>query len=101
MSEKEFPDRFANIPVDAEARILTRAEIEVEGLPSAIIESSRGDGAYMESLIFVSADVADKDDESLEALVRTTGKPKADSAMTINRDPSGYTFINYNFDFED
>jgi len=101
MSGEEFSDRFANIPVDAETRILSRAEIEVEGLANAIIESSRSDGAYMESLIFVSADVADKDDESLEALVRATGKPKTDSTMTINRDPGGYTFVNYNFDFND
>ena len=93
-------NRFVGVPVEDDTKILSRAETEIAGIP-VLVESSRWDGAYMESLIFVAADVEDKDDEALEALIRASGRVKDDSAMTISRTADGYTFVNFNFDFND
>jgi len=93
-------NRFAGVPVEDDTRILSRAETEIAGIP-VLVESSRWDGTYMESLIFVDADVEDKDDEALEAMVRATGRVEDDSSMTIRRTIAGYTFVNFNFDFND
>ena len=39
----------------------------------------------MESLIFVSANIEDKDDEAIAVLVRAFGRVKDDSPVTIER----------------
>ena len=117
-------NRFANVPVEYDTTILSQFESEVEGIP-VLVESSHWDdgnyievlafapegdaeaasepeviarwgGFYIESLIFVSADVADKDDEALEALARASGRVKDDSSLTIKRNSGGYTFVNFN-----
>ena len=117
--------RFAAVPVEYDTTILSRAESEIAGIPvlvesshwddgnymealifappgeeeggSELVESFRLGGFYMDSLIFVPSDVADKDDVALEALVRASGRVKDDSSMTINRNFGGYTFVNFNF----
>ena len=117
-------NRFAGVPVEYDTTILSRAESEIAGIPvlvesshwddgnymealifeppgkeggSELVESFRLGGFYMDSLIFVSANVEDKDDEALEALVRASGRVKDDLSMTINRNIEGYTFVNFNF----
>ena len=118
-------NRFAGVPVEYDTTILSRAESEIAGIPvlvesshwddgnymealifeppgkeggSELVESFRLGGFYMDSLIFVSANVEDKDDEALEALVRASGRVKDDLSMTINRNIEGYTFVNFNFE---
>jgi hypothetical protein len=115
--------RFADVPVEYDTTILSQVESEIEGIP-VLVESSHWDdgnyievlalapddaegasepevianwgGFYIESLIFVSADVEDKDDEALEALARASGRVKGDSSLTIKRNTGGYTFVNFN-----
>ena len=117
--------RFAAVPIEDDTTVLSRAESEIAGIPvlvesshwddgnymealifappgeeeggSELVESLRLGGFYMDSLIFVASDIADKDDEALEALVRAAGRLKDDSSMTINRNFGGYTFVNFNF----
>ena len=117
--------RFEAVPIEDDTTVLSRAESEIEGIPvlvesshwddgnymealifappgeeedgSELVERFRLGGFYMDSLIFVSSDIADKDDAALEALVRASGRVKDDSSMTINRNFGGYTFVNFNF----
>jgi len=117
-------NRFAGVPVEYDTTILSRAESEIAGIPvlvesshwddgncmetlifkpagkegdSELVESFRLGGFYMDSVVFVSSDIADKDDEAIEALVRASGRVKDDSSMTINRNFEAYTFVNFNF----
>jgi hypothetical protein len=89
-------NRFTHIPDDDYTTILSRAESEIASIP-VLVEASSWDGIYMQSIVFASSDVEDKDDEALAARVHTSGRVKSESAVTISRKSGAYTFVNFNF----
>ena len=90
-------NRFEGVPVEEDTRLLSRTEMEIEGVPVRH-ENWSWDGVYGETLVFVSADVESKDTESLKAFARASGRVSRGSEITIKRSDSGYTFVNFNFD---
>ena len=91
-------EKFKNIPVEEDTKILFRQQIAV-GPYEAIHEEWKWDfeGVKAESLIFLHTDVAALTDTDLERAVRESGLVQYDSKVTITRDKGGYTFLNFNF----
>jgi hypothetical protein len=58
------------------------------------------DGVTAESIIFVNEDVAGKTDDEIEGEVKASPLLKENTAITIKRAESGFTFVNFNFDAE-
>ena len=90
-------DKFKNVPVDEDTRIQFRHEAKF-GKYDILYERWSWEGISAESLIFVSDDVADLTDEELERELRKSPLVKKDSAVTIKRVDSGFTFANFNFE---
>ena len=91
-------DKFKNIPVEEDTKVLFRKEIAF-GPYEAIHEEWKWvfEGIKAESLILLQADVAALTDEELERTLRDSGLVQYDSKVTITRDRDGYTFLNFNF----
>jgi len=90
-------DKFKNVPVEEDTRILFRDEAKL-GDYGVLYEMWSWEGISAESLIFVNDDVADLTDEELEQEVRKSPLVKKESAVTIKRLEAGFTFVNFNFE---
>ncbi len=90
-------DKFKNVPVEEDTRILFRQEAEL-GTYEVLYEMWSWEGISAESIIFVNDDISDLTDEELEQEVRQAPLVKKESAMTIKRLDSGFTFVNFNFE---
>jgi len=90
-------DKFKNVPVEKDTRILFRIEAKLGGY-DVLYERWSWEGISAESLIFVNDDVPDLTDEELEQEVRKSPLVKKESAVTIKRLDAGYTFVNFNFE---
>jgi hypothetical protein len=89
-------DKFKGVPVDPDTRVFKRSPTSVGGY-EALHERWSFDGVKAESLVFLSADIADVSDETLEKLVRETEGVDTGSQITLKRSESGFTFVNFNF----
>lgn len=91
-------EKFKNIPVEEDTKILFRQQIAF-GPHEAIHEEWKWvfEGIKAESLILLASDVAALSDEELEQQLRETGLVQYDSKVTIARDRDGYTFLSFNF----
>ena len=90
-------DRFKNVPVEADTRIKFRHEARF-GKYDVLFEMWSWEGISAESLIFVNDDVSGLTDEELEQEVRKSPLINKESAVTIKRLDSGFTFVNFNFE---
>ena len=90
-------DKFKNVPVDKETKILFRQEAKF-GAYEVLYEIWSWEGISAESIIFASDDISDLTDEELELEVRKSPLVKSESAITIKRFSAGYTFVNFNFE---
>lgn len=91
-------EKFANVPMESDTRLLTQADAQVKGI-DALYQIWIWEGITAESLIFANADVADLDELALKALVSDSIYAKNESIdkMTYSQSQTGYTFINFNF----
>ena len=90
-------DKFKNIPVEKDTRILFRNEAKL-GDYDVLYEMWSWEGISAESIIFASDDISALTDEELEQEVRKSTLLKKESAVTIKRLDSGFTFVNFNFE---
>lgn len=88
-------NKFANIPVDLDTRIIEQEEVKV-GDYDACYQKWSWDGIVAESLIFGSSEVAQLDDDALKMLVRQSSYFQS-SSITLKRNSEGYCFTNFNF----
>ena len=93
-------DKFKNIPVDKETKIIMESPMKWGEL-DIVYQKWYWDGITAESIIFLSDDVKDMDDEALEKDVRDGPLVQGDSKVTISRGDEytgdEYTFVNFNF----
>ena len=89
--------KFDNVPVEEDTRILFRQEAQF-GTYEVLYEMWSWEGISAESIIFASDDISDLTDEELEQEVRKSPLVKKESAVTIKRLDSGFTFVNFNFE---
>ena len=90
-------DKFKTVPVEEDTRILFRQEAQF-GTYEVLYEMWSWEGISAESIIFASDDISDLTDEELEQEVRKSPLVKKESAVTIKRLDSGFTFVNFNFE---
>jgi len=90
-------DKFKNVPVEEDTRILFRNEAKL-GDYDVLSEMWSWEGISAESIIFASDDISALTDEELEQEVRKSTLLKKESAVTIKRLDSGFTFVNFNFE---
>ena len=82
-------EKFKNIPVDDDTRIISREQIKV-GDCDVIHEKWFWDGVYAESYVFFNEDIKDLSKEEVLALANKEG--------TTYKKLDRYTFVNFNFE---
>ena len=85
------------VPVEEDTRILTSAVSQI-GKFEVLMQTWYWDGILGSSYIFSDADVSRLSDKELEEAARSTPDVKPDSAITLKRGESGFTFVNFNFE---
>jgi len=88
-------EKFKNIPIDEGIKILMSSPMKWGEL-DIVYQKWNWEGIRAESIIFLSEDVKEMDDEALEADVRVSTIADEDSQMTIKRGDE-FTFVNFNF----
>jgi len=88
-------DKFDNIPVEKGTKIIFSSPM-MFGEFDIVYQKWSWDGITAESIIFLSDDVKEMDDEALEDDVRDGPLVREDSQVTISRGDE-YTFVNFNF----
>ena len=88
-------DKFKNIPVEKDTKIIMSSPMKW-GEFDIVYQKWSWDGITAESIIFLSEDVKEMDDEALEDDVRDGPLVREDSRVTISRGDE-YTFVNFNF----
>ena len=88
-------EKFNDIPVEKDTRILISSPMKW-GKLDIFFQKWNWEGIMAESVIFLSDDVKEMDDEALEAEVRPSPLVNIDSEVTITRGEK-FTFINFNF----
>ncbi len=88
-------NKFENIPVEEDTKILMSSPMRWGEL-DIVYQKWNWEGITAESIIFLSDDVKEMDDEALEADVRDGSLVKSSSQVTIKR-LDKYTFVNFNF----
>ena len=88
-------NKFENIPLEADTKILMNSAMKWGEL-DIVYQKWHWEGITAESIIFLSDDVKEMDDEALEADVRDGPLVNGDSQITIKRTDK-FTFVNFNF----
>ena len=83
-------DKFKNVPIDADTKILFSTEAKF-GYLDVLYQKWSWEGLDGESLIFVADEVAHMRDDELFATPMIEDKSKA----VIKRNSNGFTFVNY------
>ena len=89
-------DKFKDLSTDEGTKILFRLPMKWGEL-DIVYEKWNWEGITAESIIFLSDDVKEMDDEALEADVRSSPLIHVDSQVTIKR-LDEFTFVNFNFE---
>lgn len=89
-------NRFANVPVEEDTKILFQKE-DTLGEYKVLYQKWYWDGVVAESIIFDSDDVSDLDDKEIEQEVRSSPLVEQGSSLTIKRADDGFTYANFNF----
>ena len=84
-------EKFKNIPVDDDTRIISREQIKV-GKYDAIHEKWFWEGVYAESYVFFNEDIKGLIEEDILSL--TSQKKQFSTYKKLDR----YTFVNFNFE---
>jgi len=84
-------EKFKNIPVDDDTRIISREQIKV-GKYDTIHEKWFWDGVYAESYVFFNEDIKGLSEEDILSF---TGQKKQ---FSVYKKLDIYTFVNFNFE---
>ena len=89
-------EKFNDIPMDKDTKILFSSPMKWGDL-DIVYQKWNWEGIIAESIIFLSDDVKEMDDEALEADVRASPLINVDSQVTLKR-LDEFTFVNFNFE---
>lgn len=92
-------DKFKDVPVEHDTTIISQQEIKL-GEYTVLHQVWFWEGITAESIIFANEDVIDLSDQEIEKKVKTSPFFKPDSSITMTRNRSGFTFVNFNFESE-
>ncbi len=88
-------DKFENVPVEADTRILFRDNNVKVGERTARYEMWSWDGIHGESLIFSADDVSGLTDEDFKGMLIEYNILKYNDNFTVTR-KKNFVFVNYN-----
>jgi len=88
--------KFKNVPIDTDTEVIFQQEATL-GKYKVLYQKWHWDGITAESIIFADEDVTELENSEIEAEVRTSPLVQEASSVTIARDRSGFTFVNFNF----
>lgn len=91
--------KFEKVPVEEDTVVIFQTEAKMDDL-DVLYQKWGWSGIIAESFIFIESDLAKMDDESFEALVRSSPLVKKESQVTITRNRNGFAFANFNFETE-
>ena len=91
--------KFEHVPVEEDTVVTFQTEAKMGDL-DVLYQKWSWSGIAAESLIFVEDDLGKMDDESFEALVRSSPLVKEESQVTLTRNREGFAFANFNFEAE-
>ncbi len=94
MREKILNDRFKNVPLDNETKILSEHIVEL-GNYEALFQVWSWDGHIAQSIIFTETEAEKLSDDVIEKLIRTLKFIDKEIELRINRSVKGYTFVNF------
>lgn len=89
-----------DVPDDPDTTIINQQEVVVNNLP-ALHQQWSWEGIVAESVIFHADDVEHLEDAALFEMVRIHCNIDPDKRYTIKRSSSGYTFVNFNFEYSE
>ena len=92
-------DKFKDVPVEHDTTIISQQETKL-GEYTVLHQVWFWEGITAESIIFANEDVVDLSDHEIEMKVKTSPFLKPDSSITMKRNRSGFTFVNFNFESE-
>ncbi len=91
---------FKNIPVDEDTKILDQKEIEINNY-KALYKKWNWDGTLGKSIIFLNSDVAELSNNEIIQLINSSENEfSIEQNSTISRSQSGFTFINFGFEYK-
>ena len=88
-------EKFKDLSTDEGTKIIFRSSMKWKEL-DIVYEKWYWEGINAESVIFLSEDVKDMDNDDLEKEVRASPLIDVDSQVTIKRGEK-FTFVNFNF----
>jgi hypothetical protein len=90
-------NKFNNVPVEQDTKIIFEQQAKL-GEYDVLYQKWYWDGVTAESIIFADEDIVGVSDDEIQAEVKDTPLLSADSAITLKRSVSGFTFVNFNFE---
>jgi len=90
-------NKFDKVPVEADTKIIFQQEAKLAEY-DVLYQKWIWGGIAAESIILSNQDIAEVDEETIIAEVKSSPLVNQDSEITFTRSDSGYTFINFNFD---
>ncbi len=90
-------NKFKSVPVEQDTKIIFEQQAKL-GEYDVLYQKWYWDGVTAESIIFADEDIVGVSDDEIQAEVKDTPLLRADSAITLKRSVSGFTFVNFNFE---
>ena len=93
-------DKFKNVPIDEDTKILFQALKKLDRY-EVLYQIWSWEGLRAESVIFLDDDVKKLSKREIKRIVKTSSFLKnKESRMTFSQSGSGYTFVNFNFEYD-
>lgn len=92
-------DNFDTLSTESDTHLASRSAYELAGMP-ARHEKWSWEGIAGESIVLLSQDAQQHDDETLKQMVREAFSLPQDAPMTLER-RDDFTYINFNFVVDD
>lgn len=89
-------NKFKNVPIDKDTTILFEAPMKFDQ-EDILYQKWYWDNIYGESIIFTAEDIKHMSDDELKKYIASSDIIKDKNSITISRNKSGYTFVNFNF----
>ena len=89
-------NKFKDVPQESNTVIIFETPMKFDER-DIVYQKWTSEGVTAESIVFVSNDIKEMNDEALEEYVRSSDIVNFDSQITISRGEK-YSFINFNFE---
>jgi len=88
--------KFDNVPVEEDTSIIFQTEATF-GDHEVLYQKWQWEGITAESIIFVTEEIANIDDETLLNEIKASPLVQEESEITVKKSETGFTFFNFNF----